>query len=390
MSNGGSHRLDDDALPDGFANRLHQFKLAADFGRFALSTHDISALLQEATRACAEGLRSKFCKVLEYLPAEDEFFIVAGVGWRPGIVGVARVGADLASPTGFAFKTGEAVISNRLAADARFRTPKICVEHGIEAAINVLIRGSDPPFGILEVDSSHIEHFTAEDTAFLQGFADLLGVAIERHRLEEELSKQKQLLEQALTEQKLLAQEIDHRVKNSLALVAGLLSMQSRAAQHPEMKRALDDAEARVHTIAEVHNRLWQRGNRQVRLDEFIGDLCQRFSEVGPQHQLTWQVAPVLISADRAVTLGLLANELITNVYKYAYADGGPLSLDITPHDGNRLCLEVVDHGVGLPEAGPSNGLGMKVISSLARQLNGTAKWESANPGTRFTLSFVP
>ena len=381
-------------LPEQLAYRLRQQQLAADFGLFAFKTRDVPPLLQEATRACAEGLQAKFCKVLEHLPAEGKFVVVAGVGWNPGVVGHARVGADIESPTGYAFQTGQAVISNELSSDQRFRTPKLLVEHGVHRAINVIVRGDGAPFGVLEVDSPNPGRFTADDISFLQGFANLLGVAIERQKLEEELKNQKMLLEQALEHQKVLAQEIDHRVKNSLALVAGLLSMQSRGSSHSELKRALADAEARVHTIAEVHDRLWKRsGGRTVRLDEFMNELCERFASVGPKHRFTWDVAPIMISADRAITLGLLANELITNIYKYAYPDGsGELSLTIHPHDEMRLCLVVIDHGVGLPDGAQdtAQGMGMKVIASLARQLNGEAKWESAEPGTRFTLSFMP
>ena len=381
-------------LPEQLAYRLRQQQLAADFGLFAFKTRDVPPLLQEATRACAEGLQAKFCKVLEHLPAEGKFVVIAGVGWNPGVVGHARVGADSESPAGHAFQTGQAVISNELSNEQRFRTPQLLVEHGVRRAINVIVRGDGTPFGVLEVDSPNPGRFTPDDIAFLQGVANLLGAAIERQKLEEELKNQKLLLEQALERQTVLAQEIDHRVKNSLALVAGLLSMQSRSASHPELKRALGDAEARVHTIAEVHDRLWrQSGERTVRLDEFMNELCARFAAIGPNYQFTWDVVPIMISADRAITLGLLANELITNIYKYAYpGGGGELVLTIHPHDETRLCLVVIDHGVGLPNGAQTSvqGMGMKVISTLARQLNGEAKWESANPGTRFTLAFVP
>jgi two-component sensor histidine kinase len=381
-------------LPEQLAYRLRQQQLAADFGLFAFKTRDVPALLQEATCACAEGLQAKFCKILEHLPAEGKFLVVAGVGWNPGVVGHARVGADIQSPTGYAFQTGDPVISNQLSSDQRFRTPQLLVEHGIHRAINVIIRGDGAPFGVLEVDSPNPGRFTSADISFLQGFANLLGVAIERQKLEEELKNQKLLLEQALEQQRVLAQEIDHRVKNSLALVAGLLSMQSRSSSSPELKRALTDAEGRVHTIAEVHDRLWKRsGGRTVRLDEFMNELCERFASIAPKHSFTWDVVPIMISADRAITLGLLANELITNVYKYAYPDGaGALSLTIHRHDETRLCLVVIDHGVGLPDGAQSStkGMGMKVISTLAHQLKGEAKWASAEPGTRFTLAFLP
>jgi len=130
-------------VADELAYRLRQQQLTAQFGLFALKTHDI--LLQEATRTCAEGLHSEFCKIMEFLPAENEFVVRAGVGWKPGVVGIARTGADLDSPSGFALKTGEPVISNHLAEETRFRTPKLLADHGVKRAINVIIRGTAIP-----------------------------------------------------------------------------------------------------------------------------------------------------------------------------------------------------------------------------------------------------
>src|SRR4051812_48062119 len=91
---------------DELAYRLHQQELLAKFGVLALETRDFTSLLQEATRLCAEGLNTRFCKIMEYLPDEDRFVVQAGVGWRRGVIG-SRMGADPESPTGYAFRSGE-------------------------------------------------------------------------------------------------------------------------------------------------------------------------------------------------------------------------------------------------------------------------------------------
>ena len=208
------------------AYSLRQQQLTAEYGRFALRTHDTAALLQEATRVCALGLHSKFCKAMEYLPGEGQFIVRAGVGWKPGVVGHARAGADAQSPAGYAFQTGEPVISNHLEAETRFRTPEILAEHGVKRAINVLIQGDGERFGVLEVDSPTDGRFTEADLAFMQGFANLLAVAIERQQVEAALQASEVRLQGAITHQEILTREISHRVKNSLSIVAGLLSMQ--------------------------------------------------------------------------------------------------------------------------------------------------------------------
>jgi PAS domain S-box-containing protein len=163
------------------AYRLHQQELLAGFGRLALETPDFTSLLQEAMRLCAEGLHIRFCKVMEYLPHEDRFIVRSGVGWKPDVIG-SRTGADPDSPTGYAFRTGEPVISNHLQNEGRFRTPRALVEHGIKRAINVPIATATRRYGVLEADSPVEGRFTEADIVFMQGFANLLGVALERGR----------------------------------------------------------------------------------------------------------------------------------------------------------------------------------------------------------------
>ena len=110
-------------------------------------------LLNQTARLTAEGMEAEFCKVLEYIPAQNRLLVRAGVGWHEGIVGVATVGADLESPSGFALRTGKPVISNHLENQQRFRTPELLVEHGIRRAMNVILQGDGSPYGVLEVDS---------------------------------------------------------------------------------------------------------------------------------------------------------------------------------------------------------------------------------------------
>jgi two-component sensor histidine kinase len=331
---------------------------------------------------------------MEYLPAVHQFVVQAGVGWKPGVIGSARVGADIESPTGYAFQTGEPVISNHLQGESRFRTPKLLEEHGIKRAINVVIRSEGKSFGALEVDSPTEGRFTGADISFLQGFANLLGGAIDRQRTEEELSRSQAELQRALAYQEVLTREISHRVKNSLSIVAGLLSMQGHTAADPELREALADARTRVLTIAKVHDRLWRKDEvRTVNLAEFLEELCEQFSaSVGPKHTITRDVAPVMVMTDHAVPLGLITNELVTNAFKYAYPGGvGEVRLSVTRVDPGHLRLEVCDRGAGLPpgfDPAKSKSLGMTVIAGLGRQLGGRPQWQNALPGTRFVLEF--
>ena len=158
--------------------RIRQQEILAELGVLALQQTPFSDLLDRTAELTAEGLRAEFCKVMEYIPSEKRLLVRAGVGWGEGIVGMASVGADLASPAGFALRTGKPVISNHLENEARFRTPELLVEHGIRRAMNVILQGDGSPFGVLEVDSRSEGEFVEHDLAFLQGAANILGMAI--------------------------------------------------------------------------------------------------------------------------------------------------------------------------------------------------------------------
>ncbi|MCJ2012602.1 sensor histidine kinase [Methylobacterium sp. J-076] len=382
--------------------RLRQQAILSEFGVEALRSTDLGILLQRATALCAQGMSAEYCKALEYLRGQDTLLVRAGVGWKSDVIGQATVGADLASPAGYALKTGRPVISNHLAVETRFRTPQLMAEHGIRRAINVLIENRDGAFGVLEVDDSREGMFEEADIAFMQGFANLLGSAIERHRTEA-------LLRAALARQDLLAREMSHRVKNSLAIVASLLTLQARANEgEPAVLAALQDARSRVEAIAVVHDQLWRQGGAEpegggageavpgeIDLAPFLDKLVVNLASGAPTHRLTCRAEPQRLSADLAIPIGLLVNELVTNALKYAYPaarfpGGGEIRVRAEREAGG-LCVEVADDGVGLPDGfeigRASKSLGMRVVGSLARQLAGTLTIPPTGQGTSFRLS---
>ena len=360
--------------------RLRQQALLGEFGRLALQTRDIGQILQRATELCAQGLETPFAKVLEYLPDDKRLLVRAGVGWESEVVGQVSLGVDLESPAGYAFQTGQVVISNHLQEETRFRTPKLLSDHGIRRAINVLIaRGGEGhlPFGVLEVDSPEPGQFDLADADFLAGFAGLLGIAIERQHADAELR-------QALEHQAMLTREMSHRVKNSLASVVGLLRVQSRSAPSEEVRDALKDAASRITTIAQVHDHLW-RSTRigYVDIADFAGELCRKLQET-ISHTVRCTFAHLMISADKAIPLGLLINELVTNSAKHAYPDGAGEIEVSGERRGDDLHVEVSDRGVGLPKDfdidQPRASLGFKVIKSLLAQLDGRFDVASNTP----------
>jgi hypothetical protein len=108
--------IDESEVPVAAALTQHirQQEILSELGTSALRGANFDRLLDNAARLAAQGMRAQFSKVLEYLPDENELLVRAGVGWESGVVGGAKIGADLASPAGFALRTGKPVISNNL------------------------------------------------------------------------------------------------------------------------------------------------------------------------------------------------------------------------------------------------------------------------------------
>ncbi|MDR3464525.1 MAG: histidine kinase dimerization/phosphoacceptor domain -containing protein [Xanthobacteraceae bacterium] len=382
------------AIRDELRYRLRQQALLGEFGRAALQTRDEKEILQRAAELCAQGLGARFAKVLEFLPEQRSLVARAGVGWEPDKLANISFAADDSSPAGYAFRTGQAVISNQVQADTRFRSPGLLTDHGIKRAINVLIeRGGHGNvfFGVLEVASPDPGRFDQADADFLAAFAGLLGLAIERQQADARL-------QEALDYQALLAREMSHRVKNSLTSVVGLLRVQSRGAHSDDVRDALEEAAARVATIAQVHDHLW-RGSRIgfVDLADFIIEFCGKLQGAAGRHVIRCHADPMLLSADHAIPLGLLINELVSNAVKHAYPDGTGVIVVSAREIEGLLRVEVIDYGVGLPagfdigEKRPS--LGIRVITGLTRQLHGHLTVSASDPcgaHFRFDLPILP
>ena len=382
----GAH---DTSPPDlsALQQRIRQQEILASLGMTALHGAAFDELLESTARMAAEGLRAEFSKVLEYIPDQGRFLVRAGVGWQPGVVGTATVGADLASPAGFALRTGKPVISNHLENEERFRTPEILRQHRIHRAMNVILQGDGQPFGVLEVDSRSDDEFVEQDLAFLQGAANLLGMAIERER-------QDRRLKEALERQELLLREMDHRVKNSLAIVSSMLQLQANDAGDETLMEHLNAAAQRVMAVAKAHDQL-SHGPDVERMDlgRYIVTVCRDLDASVPQCDIETDVEPgIEIASDRAIAMALVVNELIANAVKYSTAGPStcPIRVKVSADGDDRLVVSVRDEGEGLPsgfDLERPSGLGMRIVTAFVAQLGGTLAVESHNPGTEFIVT---
>jgi two-component sensor histidine kinase len=366
--------------------RLRQQEILAELGVAALKGTPFAELLDRTAQLVAQGLEADFCKVLEFQPLEHRFLVVAGVGWGPDVVGIATVGADVESPAGFALITGKPVISNHLENEERFRTPQLLVKHGIRRAMNVILQGDGAPYGVLEVDSRSEGEFSVSDISFLQGAANLLGMAIERQRVERNLRT-------ALERNQLLLREVNHRVNNSLALVASMLRLKASTVSD-EIKVHLEEASNRIIAIARAHQRLYKSEKFEtLDLGGYLEDVCNNLSESLPGCELHVSVITgIEIPPDQAVPIALFVNELVTNAAKYGRGPSqSEIWITVARGADGVILLSVRDNGPGLPadfDVTAQKGLGMRLVMAFAKQLHGALSIQRHTPGTEFVLSF--
>lgn len=377
----------DDLPRRALRQRIRQQELLAELGVLALQGTNFSGMLNHTARMTAEGLGAEYCKVMEYLPAENRLLVRAGVGWDEGVVGSASVGADLASPAGYALRTGKPVISNHLENEQRFRTPELLVEHGIRRAMNVILQGDGSPFGVLEVDSRSEGEFSEHDLAFLQGAANILGMAIEQQHYQRKLQA-------ALDRHQVLLKEVNHRVKNSLQVVSSMLQLQANAVGDPDLSERLNEAASRVNAVGRAYERLAYNADYEnidlvEYLREIIGDLETTVAPCKIQFDAPEEIQ---FAADRTILVGLIINELVSNAGKYAYPDcpGGTIWVRaLLQPDQQAVLMSVRDEGAGLlPGFDPvtSKRLGTRLVNALAKQLGAELTRPTSPLGTNVTL----
>ncbi|WP_172899876.1 sensor histidine kinase [Bradyrhizobium erythrophlei] len=190
----------------------------------------------------------------------------------------------------------------------------------------------------------------------------------------------------------LLLKEVNHRVNNSLALVASMLHLKA-ATVEDDVKVHLDEASHRITAIARAHQRLYQTEMfEKIELGPYLEDICQSFSKSMPNcHLHVSTAAGIEVPPDQAIPVALLVNELITNSAKYGHPNSKcEVWIEVVRADA-KISVSVRDKGIGLPpnfESTSHKGLGMRLINAFAAQLGGKLVIRRHAPGVEFVLTF--
>ena len=390
----GRVALDDVGTADNLELLRQQTSLAR-FGELALRSGDLDEILTEACRLVGEGLGTDLAKVVELQEGGKTLLVRAGVGWKPGVIGVATIQVADNTSEGVALRTGEPMISPDIAEETRFQYPSFLTENGVRAVVNVVIIGGEdkPPFGILQVDSRKPRQFSESDIAFLTSYANLLAGAVDRLRfliaLEETVADRTRELTEANAKLQAEAAEreriedvlrqaqnmeavgqltggLAHDFNNLLAGISGSLQLiRIRVAQGrtAELDRYVGTAMTSVDRAAALTHRLLAFSRRQVLdpkptdVNRLVGGLEDLFRRtVGPSVKVEIKLATELW-----LTLcdpNQLENALLNLVIN---------ARDAMP-DGGRLLIETANDAADLPALVWPPGEGMPLANHPAHQ----------------------
>jgi two-component sensor histidine kinase len=367
---------DIERLETALRRSLQRQAAIARFGTRVLVAIDLDALLQQAVEEVALAVNAEYVKILEYCPGSKELLIRAGVGWKEGVVGHATLAVHMRSPAGRSYLTNEPTRISDIQQSEEFDRTDIIADHGIISLVNVPIAWDSHIFGVLEIDSRTFTDFLDETIHFLQGFAHLLAAAIQRKQQEEE--------------REILFRELQHRIKNSLQMILTLLKLEQRKGD----PNGFDRVNEAVRAISLAYDQLQgSQEIKQVKLEEYLGKLCNQIipSLIGSRPvQVENNIEPVGLDFDKAVILGLIVNELVTNSVKHAFGeDGGIIRVAFHVKEGEGV-LVVEDDGQGISTGDQARpGMGSQLLPAMARQLGGALELDTEHrPGTRHTLWF--
>ena len=230
-----------------------------------------------------------------------------------------------------------------------------------------------------------------------EDFFDLLAASFEQVLARTALARDKAAAEAELRASnarlEALIGEVNHRVANSLQVVSAMVRLQASALTDATARGALEDTQRRIDAIAQVHRRLYSASDAesvdvQDYLRALIDELAETLSSDAAPRRLSLDATPLRLPTDRAVSLGVIVTELVTNACKYAYpAGGGEVRVRLAEADG-AFELTVEDDGCGMADgARPrGTGLGQKLIRAMAQSLRGTIAYDPAHSGVRATL----
>ena len=362
----------------------------ATFTRIVGEADSEQRLLQNAAAQVARITHIQHVKVLRYRPDQGDLLIEAGVGWKPGVVGHVSFGADRHSSPGRSLQTGAPVACEDIRNDPEFRYSDVLREHGIISVLNVPIFVDGKHWGVLEVDTIEKTQFEEFDIHSLSIFANIIGLSLAQRLAQADVLKAVTDTTSTRTHTEILLRELQHRMKNNLQVIVSFLALQRRQSSGEEARERIASVMDRVLAIGLAHDQLsFKDSASSVDMHDYLKALCANIDPRRPQITIEVDVDAASIPLDRAVPVGLVVNELVTNSIKYAFDDdGGVINVVLRVNETiGEAEVSVRDNGRGMGATRPG-AFGLRLAESLAGQLGGRLTTPEVPKGTLTTLTF--
>jgi signal transduction histidine kinase/CheY-like chemotaxis protein len=360
-----TQRVADDAE---LAARARQQAAVSVLGQRALAGGDLSALLNEAAASIAETLDVDYVALFELVPEGQRMLLRAGFGWETGRIGQATVDAGPGSHAGHTLGVREPVVIEDVNAAAPFPAPAVLKEHGIISGLSVPIIYGNASLGMVGAYTSRRRSFTDDNIHFFQAAANVLGMAIARKGLEQELRVRVEQLADADTRKDEFLAMLAHELRNPLAPIRNALHLVRLGSQETrrEVRKAHDIIDRQVDNLVRLVDDLLDvsritRGKIQLKkecvdLAEVVARAVEGSRPLIDARRHTLEVTlppdPVPVDAD-PVRLAQVLWNLLNNAAKYT-PEGGRIALTVERASGARslpdeAVVRVRDTGVGIP-----------------------------------------
>jgi two-component sensor histidine kinase len=344
-------------------------RILVDLGRLAARDLALDRFLNLAVVQVARAVEIDHVKVMRYRRRTGDLLMEAGMGWKEGLVGSATFPADFRSPPGGAYLTAEPTVIAHMEEAPDFTISDVLKEHGIVSLANVPVLIDGAAWGVLEVDSTIPRDFNQDTLEFMTAAAAIIGAVVQRQTAERGEADALAAAAAQVQVREVLLREMQHRVKNNFQIILASINIQKRRFSEGAVHRALDHVANRINAISLAHDQLAPRQDlHAVDVAGYLRALCASIEQQTENVAVEVEANEIELAIDRAVPLGLILNEAVTNSVKHAFDEaGGRISVKLTAGVGyGEARLTVADNGRGIQNPRPG-GSGLRLISSLAR-----------------------
>ena len=339
--------------------RASQQTAVAELSRRALTDLDLELIVKDVVEVVAAELEVPLVKVLELTPDGTALLLTSGTGWREGLVGQELVANDQGSQAGYTLLQDRAVIVADLATDTRFEGPQLLTDHGVVAGMSTPIRGADGDYGILAVHTTEPRPFTEDEAVFLDAVAGVLGAAVARERIEQQLQATVERLARSDEIRLAFLRATSHELRTPLTSIVGFAEL----LRNHDDDLGVSDRHALLDRLVANASRLDRLINDLLDVDRLTAglvtanrhphDLEQLIRRVAAEqeptgHHLQLDLAPCIVEIDPPKFERIVAN-LLANATRHTPA-GGTIRIRLHRQPA-ATALIVEDEGTGIDPA---------------------------------------